>query len=126
MARACLYLGRSDEAVELIDETISQIESTGELMLAEEIYRVAGVVQLEHARDQSAAERLFQKSFEYSRKHGTKSFELRTSMSLARLWRKQGKRQEAHDLLAPVYNWFAEGFDTADLKEAKALLDELS
>jgi predicted ATPase len=55
-----------------------------------------------------------------------KSFELRTATSLARLWQQQGKRQEAHDLLAPVYHWFTEGFDTADLKDAKALLDELA
>ena len=61
-----------------------------------------------------------------ARNQQAKSFELRAATSLARLWQQQGKRQEAHDLLAPVYNWFTEGFDTADLKDAKALLDELA
>ena len=126
MAQACLHLDRLDEAVELVDESITRIETTGEFIFAEEIYRLAGLVHLEHDGDQDAAVRLFQKSFDYSKKHGTKSFELRTSMSLARLWREQGKRQEAHDLLAPIYNWFTEGFDTADLKEAQTLLAQLT
>jgi len=60
-----------------------------------------------------------------ARNQQAKSFELRTATSLARLWQQQGKRQAAHDLLAPVYNWFTEGFDTADLKDAKALIEEL-
>jgi predicted ATPase len=126
MAEACLHLGRIGEAVELVDESINRIETTGEFIFAEEIYRLAGLVYLKHSEDQDTAVTMFQKSFDYSKTHGTKSFELRTSMSLARLWREQGKRQEARDLLAPIYNWFTEGFDTADLKEAQALLKQLT
>ena len=68
----------------------------------------------------------FQKAFDIARRQQAKSWELRATTSLARLWQSQGKRQEAYDLLTPVYGWFSEGFDTADLQEAKALLDELS
>jgi predicted ATPase len=71
------------------------------------------------------AETCFQHAISIARSQQAKSFELRTATSLARLWQQQGKRKEAHDLLAPVYNWFTEGFDTLDLKDAKALLDEL-
>jgi predicted ATPase len=76
--------------------------------------------------DLDGAEKNYGASLDWAREQKAKSWELRTSTSLARLWRQQGKRKEAHDLLAPVYNWFTEGFDTKDLKEAKALLDELS
>ncbi len=71
------------------------------------------------------AEEYFQKAIEVARKQSAKSLELRAATSLARLWQQQGKKEEARELLAPVYNWFTEGFDTADLKDAKALLDEL-
>ena len=67
----------------------------------------------------------FQKALDIARHQQAKSLELRVAMSLARLWQSQGKRQDAYDLLAPVYGWFTEGFDTADLQEAKTLLDEL-
>jgi len=126
MAESCLRLGRSDQAFTLIGEAVDQMESTGELMLAEEIYRVAGLVRLEHVEDQDGAKRLFEKSLKYSKTHGTRSFELRTSMSLAQLLDQQGKRRDARELLAPVYDWFTEGLETADLNKASALLDELS
>lgn len=126
MAQACVYLGRFDEAVELIKETIEQIDSTGELMFAEEIYRIAGLVHLERARDQDGAISFFQKSLDYSKEHGTRSFELRTSMCIARFWHEQGRSQQAHDFLSPIYNSFTEGFDTMYLKEAKALLEDVS
>ena len=71
------------------------------------------------------AEACFERALAVARAQQAKSWELRAAISMARLWRDQGKRQQAHDLLAPVYNWFTEGFDTLDLKEAKALLDEL-
>ena len=79
----------------------------------------------QHAANQAEAETCFQHALEMARTQQAKSFELRAATSLARLWQQQGERQEAHDLLAPVYGWFTEGFDTADLQEAKALLDEL-
>ena len=71
------------------------------------------------------AETCFQQALTIARSQQAKSLELRAAMSLARLWQRQGKRAEAYDLLAPIYSWFTEGFDTADLQEAKALLDEL-
>jgi predicted ATPase len=76
--------------------------------------------------DQASAEEQLHKAVAVAREQSAKSLELRATASLARLWRDQGKRAEAHGLLAPVYNWFTEGFDTRDLKEAKALLDKLS
>jgi predicted ATPase len=72
-----------------------------------------------------AAQTCFSEAIIVARQQSARFFELRAAMSLARLWRDQGKRTEAHDLLAPVYGWFTEGFDTLDLKEAKKLLDEL-
>jgi predicted ATPase len=76
--------------------------------------------------DLSAAEARFQKSIDVARRQSAKLYELRASISLTRLWREHGKRAEARDLLAPIYAWFTEGFDTPYLREAKALLDELS
>ena len=71
------------------------------------------------------AEAYFERALAVARRQQAKSLELRATMSMARLWRDQGKRQQAHDLLAPVYGWFTEGFDTLDLKEARALLEQL-
>ncbi len=76
--------------------------------------------------DTAKAQAHFERALEIARAQQAQSWELRAAMSLARLWRDQGKRTQAHDLLAPVYGWFTEGFDTLDLKEAKALLDELA
>ena len=76
--------------------------------------------------DAAKAEAYFERALSVARKQQAKSWELRAAMSMARLWRDQGKRDEARELLAPVYGWFTEGFDTLDLKEAKALLDELA
>jgi predicted ATPase len=76
--------------------------------------------------DAAKAEAYFERALAVARAQQAKSWELRAAMSMARLWREQGKREEARELLAPVYGWFSEGFDTLDLKEAKALLDELA
>ena len=90
------------------------------------MYRLKGVLLLQQSSDNQAdAETCFHHALDIARIHQAKSFELRAATSLARLWQYQGKRQEVHDLLAPVYGWFTEGFDTADLQEAKALLQEL-
>jgi hypothetical protein len=91
-----------------------------------ELHRLQGELLLQqHAEHQAEAENCFHHALDIARNQQAKSFELRAATSLARLWQQQGKRQEAHDLLAPVYHWFTEGFDTADLQDAKALLHEL-
>ena len=91
------------------------------------VHRIAGEVALKsQPPDTEKAEAYFGRALEVARKQQAKSWELRAAMSLARLWRDQRKVQEARDLLAPVYGWFTEGFDTRDIKEAKALLDALA
>ena len=81
---------------------------------------------LQKSQDVVEAEVYFLKAIEVAQKQSAKSWELRAAISLARLWQGQGKKQDAHELLAPVYNWFTEGFDTVDLKAAKALLEDLA
>ena len=91
------------------------------------MYRLKGELLLTRSAEHHAeAESCFRQALEIARRQGAKSLELRAAMSLSRLWQQQGKRTEAHALLAPIYGWFTEGFDTADLQEAKALLAELS
>jgi predicted ATPase len=92
-----------------------------------DLHRLEGELLLIRASDnQAEAEACFRRALEVARAQSAKALELRASTSLARLWAEQGRRAEAHDLLAPVYGWFTEGFHTADLKDAKALLDELA
>jgi predicted ATPase len=92
-----------------------------------EVHRVKGELLLaESPSDEGGAEASFRKALDVARGQSAKSWELRAATSLARLWQSQGRKEEAGDLLAPVYDWFTEGFDTRDLKEAKALLDELA
>ena len=90
------------------------------------MHRIAGEIALNSlAPDTEKAEKYFGRALAVARRQQAKSWELRAAMSMARLWRDRGKTQQARELLAPVYGWFTEGFDTCDLKEAKALLDEL-
>jgi predicted ATPase len=120
-------LGQFDDACQRIEEAITTVEVTEERWWEAEVNRVAGEIALMPSkRDITKAEAWFERALAVARKQQAKSWELRAAMSVARLWRGQGKRQEARDLLAPVYGWFTEGFDTLDLKEAKYLLDELS
>jgi predicted ATPase len=110
----------------VLTEALTLVDTTGERWYESEIYRLKGELLLQQASDNATeAESCFRHALGIARTQQAKSFELRTATSLARLWQSQGKRQEAHDLLASVYGWFTEGFDTADLQEAKALLDEL-
>jgi predicted ATPase len=103
------------------------VEETGEIWNEAEIRRTAGEIELlSPERDAAKAQAHFERSLEIARAQQAKSWELRAAISMARLWRDQGKRAEARDLLAPVYGWFTEGFDTLDLTEAKALLDGLA
>ncbi len=92
-----------------------------------EAHRIAGeIALLSPERDATKAQAHFERALEVARTQQAESWELRAAMSMARLWRDQGKRDEARELVAPVYGWFTEGFDTLDLKEAKALLEELA
>jgi predicted ATPase len=102
------------------------MDITGECSTAAELHRLHGEVLWRQAvPDAQAAEACLQQALTLARHQQAKSWELRAAMSLSRLWQHQGKRDEARELLAPVYDWFTEGFDTADLQEAKALLEEL-
>jgi predicted ATPase len=105
---------------------MTAVKTTSESWCEAEVNRIAGeVALLSPERDATKAEAYFDRALAVARQQQAKSWELRAAMSLARLWRDQGKVQQARELLAPVYQWFTEGFDTRDLKEAKALLDEL-
>jgi predicted ATPase len=126
LARAHAELGQFDEAWRCIGEAITAVETTKESWCEAEVHRVAGEIALKSPQpDTVKAEVYFERALAVARAQQAKSWELRAAMSMARLWRDQGKRDEARNLLAPVYGWFTEGFDTLDLKEAKALLDEL-
>jgi class 3 adenylate cyclase/tetratricopeptide (TPR) repeat protein len=127
LAEAMALTGDVDSALHLLDEAIAQIERPGweERFFYAEILRLKGWM-LSLKGDLEGAERNFLASLAWSRRQQAKMWELRTSTSLARLWQSQGKRQDAFVLLAPVYDWFTEGFDTKDLLEAKALLAELA
>jgi predicted ATPase len=103
---------------------VSEAEGTSERWYEPELQRIAGTIALKQAEpDAGKAEAYFERALAVARRQKAKSWELRAAMSLARLWRDQGKRVEARELLAPVYGWFTEGFDTRDLKEAQALLE---
>jgi class 3 adenylate cyclase/predicted ATPase len=127
LTRAYAEAGRPDDARHCVREALALVETGGEKWLEAEINRIAGeVARLSPERDTAKAEVDFERALSVARQQQAKSFELRASMSLARLWRDQGKVQQARDLLAPVYGWFTEGHNTRDLKEAKALLAELA
>jgi predicted ATPase/class 3 adenylate cyclase len=127
LARAHAEFRQFDDARRYIGEAITMVETTKEKWCEAEINRVAGEIAFKsQGRDTAKAEAYFERALKVAQLQQAKSWELRASMSLARLWRDQGKRDEARDLLAPVYDWFTEGFDTRDLKETKSLLDELA
>ncbi len=118
-----------------LDEALTLVEKTGERYYEAELHRQRGELLLlcaaeshpaQDGQEQHDAEACFQHALDVARQQKAKSLELRAAMSLARLWQRQGKRQEAHDLLASIYGWFTEGFDTANLQEAKTLLEELA
>ena len=126
LAKAYADLDQFDEASRYIGEAMTAVETTKERWWEADIYRMAGEIALLSGEpDAAKAEAYFERALSVARQQQAKSWELRAAMSLARLWRHQRKPQQARELLAPVYGWFTEGFDTRDLKEAKALLDEL-
>jgi len=124
-AAAYEIAGQVEEALTLLDDALQIVEGTGERWFAAELNRDKGQLLLRQGHTE-AAEELYRKALGIAEEQGAKLWELRAAVSLARLRRDHGRRAEARDLLAPVYDWFTEGFDTQDLKEAKALLDELA
>ena len=126
LARAHVDLGELEGAWRCIDEAMTAMQTSKERWCEAEVHRTAGEIALKSPQpDAAKAQAYFERALAVARQQQAKSWELRAAMSMARLWRDRGKRDEARDLLAPVYGWFTEGFDTLDLKEAKALLDTL-
>jgi predicted ATPase len=124
LAGAREIAGQVEEALALLDEALQIVERTGERWFVAELNRHKGELLLRQG-DPEAAEQLYRKALSIAKEQEAKLWELHAAASLARLRRDQGRRAEARDLLAPVYDWFTEGFDTPDLKEAKELLDQL-
>jgi predicted ATPase len=119
--------GQVEAGLATLDEALAAAQGTGQRMVEAELHRLRGSFLLRQpGTGQAEVETCFQRALDVARRQEAKSLELRAAMSLGRLWHQQGKRQEAHDLLAPVHAWFTEGFDTADLQEAAALLEELA
>ncbi|PKB80189.1 MAG: hypothetical protein BZY88_09425 [SAR202 cluster bacterium Io17-Chloro-G9] len=125
---ALLYgtVGQADEGLRLLAGAPAYIDKTGERFYEAELYRIKGELLLIQGENELDAESCFSQALDVARSQKAKSWELRTATSLARLWQKQGKKTDARSLLAENYGWFTEGFDTADLKDAKALLQELA
>ena len=127
LADAWLRLGRPDEAQAAIKEGLARAEATGEHFCTAELHRLrARACLARDARDARVAEAALDAALAAARHQSSRIFELRAACDLARLWADRGERRKAHDLLAPIYGWFTEGFKTADLKDAKALLGELA
>jgi len=126
LARAYVAVGQFDDAWRCISEALAAVQTTMEGWYEAEIHRIGGEIALMGSEpDAKKAEAYFERALTVACEQQAKSWELRAATSMARHWRDQGKRQQAHDLLAPVYGWFTEGFDTLDLKEAKSLLEQL-
>jgi predicted ATPase len=120
-------MGYVDAAMAMVDDAIAASDRTSHHSFDAELHRARGdTLLLVKSPDRDAAQAAYMRAIDIARCQHTKTFELRAAMSMARLWRDQGKRDEARELLAPVYGWFSEGFDTRDLKEAKVLLEELA
>jgi predicted ATPase len=127
LAEIAAHLGSPEDARQALAEAHTLVEQHEERFWEAEVYRVRGGLLLQQPGiSQAEAETWLQRALDVARRQQAKSLELRAAMSLSRLWQQQGKRAEARALLAPIYHWFTEGFDTADLQEAKALLEEFS
>jgi predicted ATPase len=127
LAEAVGHTGQIEEGLPLLTEALEAFAASGRGDMLTEAYRLQGGLLLRQATpDVPQAEACFQQALVIARRQQAKSWELRAAMSLARLWQQQGQRTQAYDLLAPIYSWFTEGFDTADLQDAKALLDSLA
>ncbi len=133
LAEAYGKVGQVEEGLMMLAEALALVDKTGERVPEAELYRVKGELTLAQSsvqglesRVQKEAEECFQKAVDIARRQSAKSWELRAVMSLSRLWQQQGKKEEARQMLAEIYDWFTEGFDTKDPQEAKALLEELA
>jgi predicted ATPase len=127
LADVCDHLGHTDDGLQALAEAHTLMEQHEGRFWEAEICRLRGVLLLRQAMpQQEQAEIWLQRALDVARRQEAKSLELRAAMSLSRLWQQQGKQAEARALLAPVYGWFTEGFDTADLQEARALLEALA
>src|SRR5262249_8068531 len=127
LAEVSAHLGHVEDGIQALAEAHTLVEQQEERWWEAEIYRLRGVVLLRRTgTPQAEAEAWLQRALDIARRQEAKSLELRAAMSLARLWQQQGKRAEAYELLAPIYGWFTEGFDTADLQDAQALLEALA
>jgi adenylate cyclase len=127
LAEAQGILGEPETGLMALAEALTFVDKTGERWYEAELYRLKGALLLQLSSDKQAeAEACFHHAIAIAQNQQAKSWELRAATSLAKLWQRQGKCQDAYDLLAPVYGWFTEGFDTADLQDAKALLNELA
>jgi predicted ATPase len=119
-------IGQAGRALSLVESAVAWKRQSGWHAVLSELYRVRGDLLLKTGHDEALAESSFEEAIDIARRQKGKWWELRAAMSMARLWQQQGKRAEARELLAGVYDWFTEGFDTRDQREAKALLEELS
>jgi predicted ATPase len=127
LAEAYRHAGQIEEGLRLVAEALAVADTTGERVDEARLHRLRGEFLLALAADNLAeAEACFQQALAVARRQQAKSWELQAAMSLSRLWQRQGKRTEAYELLAPIYGWFTEGFDTVDLQEAKVLLEALA
>jgi predicted ATPase len=127
LAEAYGRIGKAEEGLTVLAEALDVVNKNRERFYEAELYRLNGELLLALSQEnQVEAETCFHKAIEVARWQSAKSLELRTVMNLSRLWQRQGKREEARQMLSLIYGWFTEGFETADLKEAKALLEELS
>jgi TOMM system kinase/cyclase fusion protein len=127
LAEAYGKAGHTEEGLRVLGEALTAVHKTGERQYEAELYRLTGELRLkQNVPDAQEAESCLRQAVDVARQQQAKSLELRAAMSLSRLWQQQGQRDEAYDLLGPIYAWFTEGFDTPDLQEAKALLDEWS
>ena len=126
LAEVCAHLGHIENGLQALAEAHTLMEQQEERWWEAEISRLRGVLLLRQpGTPQAEAEAWLQRALDVARRQEAKSLELRAAMSLSRLWQQQGKQAEARALLAPIYGWFTEGFDTADLQEARALLEKL-
>jgi predicted ATPase len=126
LAEVVGHAGQVEEGLRLLAEALTAFEASGRADVLAEAYRLQGALLLRQAvSDVAQAEACFQQALAVARHQQARSWELRAATSLSRLWQHQGKRAAAYDLLAPLYGWFTEGFDTADLQEAKAVLEAL-